>query len=186
MTRYDILTKLVPLLKSESLVLCNIGIPSQELFSLGDKPNYFYMLGSMGMVSSIGLGLSLATRKKVIVIDGDGSVLMNLGTLVTIANQKPKNLVLIIIDNGVYGSTGNQPTYTKKYTSLAKIAQGAGIKNVFELRGDKIDTYCLKELIGKHGPVVLVVKVKPGNAKVKIIPFSGEAIKIRFMEKAKN
>ena len=78
---------------------------------LDDQPSNFYMLGTMGLASSIGLGLALAQSAKVIAIDGDGSILTNLGTLPTIANNTADNFILLIIDNGSYGSTGDQPTY---------------------------------------------------------------------------
>ncbi len=114
----------------EGLLVCNLGLPSRELYSLGDKPSYFYMLGSMGMASSIGLGLALAQKKKVYAIDGDGSLLMNLGSLATIARYAPPNYCLIVIDNKCYSSTGNQPTHTANNTDLAALAAAAGIPRV--------------------------------------------------------
>ena len=111
MIRSDILKELVPVL-SDQLVVTNIGLPSQEMHMLDDQPTNFYMLGTMGLASSIGLGLALAQDKKVIAIDGDGSVLMNLGTLPTIGNNECDNYILLIIDNGSYGSTGDQKTYS--------------------------------------------------------------------------
>ena len=105
MNRYELLETLVPVLK-DALVVCNIGIPSQELHEIVDRDNHFYMLGSMGLCSSIGLGLALTTSKRVVALEGDGSVLMNLGPLATIGNRAPDNLVLLIIHNGSYGSTG--------------------------------------------------------------------------------
>ena len=83
MIRYELLKELLPVI-SDHLVVCNIGAPSQELFNLDDQPSNFYMLGSMGLASSIGLGLALSQPRPVIVIDGDGSVLTNLATLATI------------------------------------------------------------------------------------------------------
>ena len=80
MNRFELLNLLKETIHDE-LVICNIGLPSQELYKINDRPNYFYMLGSMGLASSIGLGLSLTVDKNVISIDGDGSVLTNLGTL---------------------------------------------------------------------------------------------------------
>ena len=109
MIRSDILKELVPTLRDE-LVVCNIGLPSQELHMLDDQPTNFYMLGTMGLASSIGLGLALCQKANVITIDGDGSILTNLGTLPTIANNPAPNFTLLIIDNGSYGSTGDQPT----------------------------------------------------------------------------
>ena len=103
MIRSDVLKTLIPLISNE-LVVTNIGLPSQEMHLLDDQPTNFYMLGTMGLASSIGLGLAMAQPKKVIAIDGDGSVLMNLGTLPTIANNQVPNFILLIIDNGSYGS----------------------------------------------------------------------------------
>ena len=90
MIRSEILKEIAPILRNQ-LVVCNIGIPSQELHAIDDQPTNFYMLGTMGLASSIGLGLALAQPKTVIAIDGDGSVLTNLGTLPTIGNNAPPN-----------------------------------------------------------------------------------------------
>ena len=117
MIRHDLLKRLIPVI-SDQLVVCNIGAPSQELHSLDDQPTNFYMLGTMGLASSIGFGLALAQDKPVISIDGDGSVLTNLATLSTIANNPRDNYILLIVDNGSYGSTGDQPTYSGGKTSI--------------------------------------------------------------------
>ena len=118
MIRSEILKEIAPILRDQ-LVVCNIGIPSQELHAIDDQPTNFYMLGTMGLASSIGLGLALSQPKPVISIDGDGSVLTNLGTLPTIANNPANNFILLIVDNGSYGSTGDQPTYAGRKTSLS-------------------------------------------------------------------
>ena len=110
MIRSEVIQSIAPVIR-DHLVVCNIGLPSQELFMHDDQPSNFYMLGTMGLASSIGLGLALSQKAKVIAIDGDGSVLTNLGTLPTIANNTADNFILLIIDNGSYGSTGDQPTY---------------------------------------------------------------------------
>ena len=99
MIRSEILKDIAPIIRDQ-LVVCNIGIPSQELHAIDDQPTNFYMLGTMGLASSIGLGVALVQDKKVIAIDGDGSVLTNLGTLPTIANNVANNYILLIIDNG--------------------------------------------------------------------------------------
>ena len=104
MIRSDILRELAPTIK-DTLTVMNIGLPSQEMHMIDDQPSNFYMLGTMGLASSIGLGLALSQPKPVIVIDGDGSVLTNLGTLPTIGNNQSPNYILLIIDNGSYGST---------------------------------------------------------------------------------
>ena len=110
MIRYNAIQEIMNHITNE-LIICNIGFPCKELYQIKDREENFYMLGSMGLCSSIGLGIALSNpNKKVISIDGDGSILMNLATLVTIKNQNPKNYILIILDNGAYGSTGNQET----------------------------------------------------------------------------
>ncbi|WP_370575356.1 thiamine pyrophosphate-dependent enzyme, partial [Methanomethylovorans sp.] len=118
--------------KDGALLISNIGIPCKELYHVCDMAHNFYMLGSMGLASSIGLGLSLAKpQRQVITIEGDGSMLMNLGSLATIASQKPANYLLVVIDNGTYGSTGDEPTATSMYTDLTAMAKGAGIREVY-------------------------------------------------------
>ena len=136
MIRADILKEIIPII-SDKLVVSNIGLPSQELHMLDDQPTNFYMLGTMGLASSIGLGLALSQKETIIAIDGDGSVLTNLGTLPTIANNVANNFILLIIDNGSYGSTGDQPTYAGGNTSLAKVAEACGCDNVFECQAEK-------------------------------------------------
>ncbi|MFX1451445.1 MAG: thiamine pyrophosphate-dependent enzyme, partial [Promethearchaeota archaeon] len=112
MRRFQAIHKIVESITNELLV-CNLGEPSRELFHIKDRDENFYMLGSMGLASSLAFGIAISTpKKKVWCIDGDGSILMNLGSLTTIANNKPQNLTLIIIDNSSYGSTGDQETYT--------------------------------------------------------------------------
>ena len=131
MIRAEILKAIIPVI-SDELVVSNIGLPSQELHMLDDQPTNFYMLGTMGLASSIGLGLALSQNETVIAIDGDGSVLTNFGTLPTIANNVANNFILLIIDNGSYGSTCYQPTYAGGKTSLAKVAEACGCDNVIE------------------------------------------------------
>lgn len=168
----------------EELVICNIGFPSRELYHMNDSPHHFYMLGSMGMASSIGLGLAMAQERKVIVFDGDGSILMNLGSLVTIYNQSPPNLVLVVLDNECYGSTGNQCTYSST-TDLKKVAEGVGFKNtiLYTESEDKID---FSHVLNMEGPVFVHMKVQAGNAKVPVIPMEPEEIKERFMREVQS
>lgn len=179
MIRSEILKNIAPILRDQ-LVVCNIGIPSQELHAIDDQPTNFYMLGTMGLCSSIGLGLALAQPKTVISIDGDGSVLTNLGTLPTIGNNAPSNYILMIIDNGSYGSTGDQPTYTGKKTDLAGMARAAGCDTVIEVQD--VDTGpALQAAIDSKKATVLVVKCDSGNAKMPVITLDPVVIKHRFM-----
>jgi sulfopyruvate decarboxylase subunit beta len=113
-------------------VVTIMGATAQELYDLGHRENFFYLQHAMGLASSIGLGLALhLPREKVVVLDGDGSVLMNLGTLATIARYRPRNLVHIVFDNGSLLSTGGFDSHTTSgLTSIAAIAKGAGIEHV--------------------------------------------------------
>lgn len=116
----------------DKLVVTIMGACAQELYDLGHCENFFYLQHAMGLASSIGLGLALSEpQEKVVVMDGDGSVLMNLGTLTTLARYKPNNLTHIIFDNGSLLSTGGFASHTTSgITDLAAIARGAGIANV--------------------------------------------------------
>ncbi len=180
MIRSEILKEIAPILRDQ-LVVCNIGIPSQELHAIDDQPTNFYMLGTMGLASSIGLGLALAQPKPVIVIDGDGSILTNMGTLPTIANNVSDNYILMIIDNGSYGSTGDQPTYTGKKTDLAAMARAAGCENVVEVQD--VDTgEALQAALDGGKMTVMVVKCDSGNAKNPVITMDPVVIRDRFMK----
>ena len=138
------------------------------------------MLGSMGLASSIGLGLALSQPAPVYVIDGDGALLMNLGSLATIAREAPPNLCLIVIDNGVYGSTGNQPTARADGTDLAALARAAGCKHVVEAADEQQLTDALKNF--SSGLAVVIVQAEAGNADVPIIDLGPVEIKQRFMQ----
>src|SRR5436305_13524905 len=112
MNRLEATRELVAALDTEPIV-ASLGHPAYDLFAAGDRPANFYTWGSMGMASSIGLGLALARPDlRVFVVDGDGSLLMNLGSLATIGLLQPSNLVVIVMDNGEYATTGGQPTPT--------------------------------------------------------------------------
>jgi sulfopyruvate decarboxylase subunit beta len=179
MIRSEILREIAPILR-DHLVVCNIGLPSQELHMIDDQPTNFYMLGTMGLASSIGLGLALAQKKTVISIDGDGSVLTNFGTLPTIANNVADNYILLIIDNGSYGSTGDQPTYAGKKTSLAAVASACGCENVVECKAD-VAPVVLQAAIDSHKMTVIVCKCDSGNIKVPVITKDPVVIRDRFM-----
>ena len=180
MIRSDVLRDIAPVLRDQ-LVVCNIGLPSQELHMIDDQPTNFYMLGTMGLSSSIGLGLALAQDKTVISIDGDGSVLTNFGTLPTIANNVADNYILLIIDNGSYGSTGDQPTYAGKKTSLAAVASACGCETVIECRAEDTGRV-LQDAIDSKKMTVIVCKCESGNIKLPVITKDPVVIRDRFMK----
>lgn len=180
MIRSEILREIAPILR-DHLVVCNIGLPSQELHMIDDQPTNFYMLGTMGLSSSIGFGLALAQDKTVISIDGDGSVLTNLGTLPTIANNVTDNYILMIIDNGSYGSTGDQPTYAGKKTKLENVATACGCENVVVCQD--VDTgKTLQAAIDSKKMTIIVVKCDSGNIKLPVITMDPVVIRDRFMK----
>jgi len=180
MIRSEVLKTIAPVI-SNHLVVCNIGIPSQELHMIDDQPSNFYMLGTMGLASSIGFGLAMVQNKKVIAIDGDGSVLTNLGTLPTIANNKADNFILLIIDNGSYGSTGDQPTYAGMQTSLTEVARACGCENVVECEAADTKKELEKALAGT-AKTIIVCKCESGNVKVPVITMDPVVIRDRFMK----
>ena len=131
MERRECLEMLYPELKDRPVVTI-MGACAQELYDLGDRANFFYLQHAMGLASSIGLGLAIhRPDEHVVVLDGDGSVLMNLGTFATIARYSPRNLLHIVFDNGSLLSTGGFASHTADgQTDLAAIARGAGIEHV--------------------------------------------------------
>ncbi|MFH1779165.1 MAG: thiamine pyrophosphate-dependent enzyme [Candidatus Omnitrophota bacterium] len=159
MNMRDAIAKLMPLLKDEFLICAN-GYISRDAFNIDDRPQNFYMLGSMGQASSIGLGLALARpEKKIVIFDGDGNLLMNLGILAMIARLRPKNLVHVVFDNECYDSTGGQPSISAEI-NLADIARSCGIHNVnrAEVGEDFEDVF--KNCLAEGGPSFLLVKVE--------------------------
>ena len=125
--------------------------------------------------------LALSQKEKVIAIDGDGSVLTNLGTLPTIANNRADNFILLIIDNGSYGSTGDQPTYAGQKTSLSAVAKACGCDNVVECKAE--DTVvALKDALASNEMTIIVCKCESGNIKVPVITMDPVVIRDRFMK----
>ena len=128
LNRADVTRRLVARLRHDEAVIGGIGHTNFDLWASGQRPQNFYMLGSMGLAPSIALGVALAQpERRVIALEGDGSMLMHLGALGTIAMAGARNLVVVILDNGVYQITGGQPTLTSHGVDLVAIARGAGI-----------------------------------------------------------
>jgi len=172
-------------LEDQPVVNAN-GFIGREAFNARDREANFYMIGSMGLASSMGLGVALAQPdKKVVVLDGDGNVLMAMGTLAMIAAAAPKNLVHVAIDNEVYESTGNQKTLSSKI-ELQKVAESSGYKNslvVTEL--DELKR-AFRNALDSDGPSFILVKVEPDfdHHKTGRVTHTPEEIKRRFMTAA--
>lgn len=166
--RYKAIEKILAHVQPSDLVLSTTGMISREVFSTADRPGNFYMIGSMGLLSSFGLGLAMmAPEQRVFVVEGDGSALMSLGTLPLIASESPTNLVHLILDNESYESTGGQPTISSK-VDLDEVAKSCGYNHV--LRVDDIEGLegALAGIGDKPGPHLVLVKA--GIAPVEGIP----------------
>jgi len=171
------------LLNDELVVVCN-GFASREAYAIRDRPANFYMIGSMGVAPAIGLGVALAQpRRKVLIFDGDGNVLMGMGTLATIGALRPKNLVHIVFDNEVYGSTGNQPTISQ-VVPLDQVAKAAGYRNVQRVRELEDLIYEAGVMLKEDGPSFLLVKVSELADDVGRIDIEPPAITERFRKAA--
>ena len=151
------------------VVVSNLGQASLDLQQIADRPLNCYTYGAMGQCSSIGLGIALARPDvRVVCLDGDGSLLMNLGSLCTIANEAPRNYALVVWDNEVHQTTGGQPTATAARSSLAAIARGAGVDKAMEVRTEQELRRAFDRVLGEDGPFVVCVKVSKGRAEGRL------------------
>jgi len=162
MLRVDALRAVYPELASR-VVVTNMGAAPAELFSLGHQPGFFYLWHAMGLASSVGLGIALARPElPVVVVDGDGSVLMNLGTLTTLARYRPKNLVHLIFDNEVLLSVGRSfTTATATGSDLAAIAAAAGVPRTATVRTEDELRQAFSAALAAQELAVVVAKVEP-------------------------
>jgi sulfopyruvate decarboxylase beta subunit len=182
MTRFDAIRVIARHL-GEQAVVSNIGIPGKELYAARDRSLNFYMLGSYTQASPLGLGLAEVTGRDVWVIDGDGSIL-GTGILPVIGARQPKNLTIFGLDNGAFGSTGNQLTPAYRDTDIELLAIAAGFRHTVKAQTEAE----LSTVIGDLGPGPNFVHVllKPGNAAVKNIPLTPHEIRDRFSAAMKN
>jgi thiamine pyrophosphate-dependent acetolactate synthase large subunit-like protein len=128
MSRADLTARLVARLHAEEAIVAGIGFTNFDLWSVGRRPQNFYMLGSMGLALPIALGVAIAQpARRVFALEGDGSLLMQLGVLGTIASRRQRNLVMIVWDNGAYQITGGQPTATAEAVDLVGVARASGV-----------------------------------------------------------
>ena len=183
MIRKEAITIAVEKIDNQPIVSAN-GFISRDLFEVCDKNSNFYMIGSMGLASSIGLGVALKnTKRQIFVFDGDGNILMNLGSLITIGTTKPKNLVHIVFDNSSHESTGGQPTATNKI-QLSKIAKSANYK-VFQVKTKNQLVKVFQKIKTIPGPIMVIVKIEKGGVTSKRINIVPTKIKNRFMNSLK-
>ena len=156
---------------TNEVVVSNLGQASLDLLAIADRPLNCYTFGAMGQCSSIGLGIAIGRPDvRVICLDGDGSLLMNLGSLCTIAAEAPRNYVLMVWDNEVHQTTGGQPTATARRASLVAIARGAGIEKGLEVRTPDELERVVDRILAEDGPFVVVVKVDRGSTTAAFDP----------------
>lgn len=178
----EAIESIVSILDNDSLVVSIFGQVSDELYKSGDNSKYFYMRGGMGLASSIALGVAVTTpNKKVFALDGDGSLIMNLGSLASIAHYRPKNLYHIIIDNHVHGSIGGYETFTALSLNLAAVIKGFGITSVFETSDrNKLDEH-LRQILEMDGPHAVIANTEFTKTSGKGHATRMNYIKERFM-----
>jgi thiamine pyrophosphate-dependent acetolactate synthase large subunit-like protein len=162
-------------------IIASLGHPAYDLFAAGDRAGNFYTWGSMGLASSIGLGLAaVQPTRRVFVIDGDGSLLMNLGSLATIGWQQPSNLVLVVLDNAIYATTGGQDTATAHGTDLAAVARASGIAAATTVSSADALAAALSAPSQQKGATVVVAKLERSQPSTRP-PLDCVFIKQRFM-----
>jgi thiamine pyrophosphate-dependent acetolactate synthase large subunit-like protein len=167
--------------RGDALVVTGLGSPTYDTFAAGDHDLNFYLWGGMGGAAMAGLGLALAQpRRRVLVITGDGEMLMGLGALATIACEAPKNLAIAVIDNGHYGETGMQRAHTARGVDLAGIAKASGFKSATTLQSMASLQSWLPDWNKKTGPVFADIKVSAEPAPMRLPLRDGTAIKYRF------
>ncbi|MCU1348834.1 MAG: putative phosphonopyruvate decarboxylase or sulfopyruvate decarboxylase, beta subunit [Acidobacteria bacterium] len=179
MRRCEAIARIIASLDDELIVTAN-GWISREACVAGDRPGNFYMLGSMGLAAPIGLGLALAQPgRRIIVLDGDGNLLMALGVLAMIGDARPGNLVHVVLDNELYGSTGGQRSLSAK-VALDELARTAGYARVVRVTEARELDMALDAAAGA-GPVFMLVKVaKEAGGTAPRVPHEPEEIAIRF------
>lgn len=183
MKRFEAMRTVMAAVKDEPVVV-TLGHAAQELYQLRDRPENFYMLGSMGMATSIAHGIALSQAGKVVALDGDAAVTMNMGELATIGFNLTPNLVVVIIDNEANGATGFQPSMTSARLKLDEVARGCGIQNVSVANTEaEITEQITRALSEPDGPYLIVIKAEKGIAPgIEIIPYTAEQIRDRFKE----
>ena len=181
MTLEEAIVALRPHLGDAVVVHAN-GHISRRSFTVEDRPGNFYMIGSMGLASSIALGVALSRPdRRVVIYDGDGNLLMNLGSAAMIAATRPRNLVHVVFDNGAYASTGNQPTISRE-VPLERIAAAAGYERSVRAREPEALAAAFTECLAVSGPTFILaeIELETGPFKAGRVTHTPEEIRDRF------
>jgi thiamine pyrophosphate-dependent acetolactate synthase large subunit-like protein len=182
LNRTELTKRLVGKLKHEEAVVAGIGNTNWDLYGAGHRPQNFYMLGSMGLACPIAMGVALAQPERgVIALEGDGSILMMLGCLTTIGKVAPRNLTIVIWDNGIYQITGKQQTATAGTTDIVAVAKGAGIPNSHWVQDEAHFDKLLDRRFEDGGPLLLGIKIDDKAGPVQT-PRDPSLIRTKFMQ----
>jgi thiamine pyrophosphate-dependent acetolactate synthase large subunit-like protein len=181
MNRFELTKRLVGRLKRDEAVIGGIGNANFDLWASGQRPQNFYMLGSMGLAIPIAFGVATAQpQRHVVALEGDGSLLMQLGCLSTVAMQAPKNLTIVVWDNGLYQITGGQPTASASAADLVAIARGSGLANAAWAADEDDFDRLFAAALENGGPSLIAARIdnKPGVGATDRDPVQ---IRARFM-----
>lgn len=165
----------------DALVVSGLGSPSYDVFAAGDRDQNFYLWGAMGGAVALGLGLALAQpERSVLVITGDGEQLMGVGSLGTVGATQPKNLTILVLDNGHFGETGMQRSHTSLGTNLVEVAHGFGIKDAFTVTGEDNVGEIAERVMSRRGATFVQVFINPDEPPRALPPRDGVHVKNRF------
>lgn len=168
----------------DALVVTGLGSPAYDVFAAGDRDANFYLWGAMGGAAPMGLGLALAQPgRPVVVITGDGEMLMGMGSLATVGAQRPGNLTIVVLDNGHYGETGMQPSHTSLGTSLVAVAKGCGIEDAFAVDRLEGADDVAQRVNARGGTAVAVVSIAAEEPPRALPARDGVYLKNRFRAK---
>ena len=169
--------------RGDSLVVTGLGSTTWDTYAAGDSPLTFYTWGGMGGATMVGLGLAMAQpKRRVVVITGDGEMLMGMGSLATAGVQRPSNLAVVVIDNERYGETGQQETHTHHGIDLARVALACGFREAVTAYSRAQLADAIDLVYDGPGPFLAVVKVRAGSEALVLPERDGPLLKSRFRE----
>ena len=169
--------------RGDMLVVTGLGQACYDAYAAGDDPRTFYLWGAMGGAVPMGLGMAIARpNQRVMVLTGDGELLMGLGSLAVVGAEKPTNLAVVVLDNERYGETGQQVTHTARGTDLAGMAKAAGFRETLVVDGDQGMAEAMRMAREAEGPVLVVIKVSADPVPMALPPKDGAYLKNRFRE----
>lgn len=163
----------------DTAVVSNLGPSSDELWHAGHRDRNFYTYGSMGLCTSIALGMSISTDEKIVALDGDGSLLMNMGTIATVGREKPSNLIVIVWDNEQWAQTGYQPSHTAFGTDLEQVAKSCGISKTATVSDEEELQSVFLQAMSEDGPWFIVAKIEE-EEYLPVAPVEPEMTLYRF------